>query len=76
MKLRAPIPILRIFDEAKAREFYLDWLGFSIDFEHRFEPGTPLYMGISRDDWPFSTRPPERAPWRFHPRLGGPDLRR
>jgi catechol 2,3-dioxygenase-like lactoylglutathione lyase family enzyme len=50
MKLRAPIPILRIFDEAKAREFYLDWLGFSIDFEHRFEPGTPLYMGIFRDD--------------------------
>ena len=22
------IPVLRIFDETKAREFYLDWLGF------------------------------------------------
>ena len=43
-----PIPILRIFDEAKAREFYLGFLGFAIDFEHRFEPGLPLYMGISK----------------------------
>ena len=43
-----PIPILRTFDEAKAREFYLEFLGFTVDFEHRFEPGMPLYMGISR----------------------------
>jgi catechol 2,3-dioxygenase-like lactoylglutathione lyase family enzyme len=49
VKFAAPIPILRIFDEAKAREFYIDWLGFQIDFEHRFRPGMPLYMGISRD---------------------------
>jgi glyoxalase superfamily protein len=42
-------PILRSFDEAKARELYLDWLGFSVDWEHRFEPGTPLYMQVSRD---------------------------
>ena len=40
-------PIFRIFDEAKAREFYIDFLGFTIDFEHRFEPGMPLYMGLS-----------------------------
>ncbi len=43
-----PIPILRMFDEAKAREFYLDFLGFSVDFEHRFEADLPLYLGISR----------------------------
>ena len=42
------IPILRSFDEGKAREFYVDFLGFSIDWEHRFEPGTPLYMQLSR----------------------------
>jgi catechol 2,3-dioxygenase-like lactoylglutathione lyase family enzyme len=42
------IPILRMFDEAKAREFYLDFLGFSVEFEHRFEAGMPLYLGISR----------------------------
>ena len=42
------VPILRIFDEAKAREFYVDYLGFRIDWEHRFEPNMPLYMQISR----------------------------
>lgn len=42
-------PILRIFDESKAREFYLDFLGFQVDWEHRFEEGLPLYMQISKD---------------------------
>lgn len=42
-------PILRIFDEAKAREFYIDFLGFTIDWEHRFEPGLPLYLQVSKD---------------------------
>lgn len=42
-------PILRIFDEAKAREFYVDFLGFSVDWEHRFEEGLPLYMQVSKD---------------------------
>jgi uncharacterized glyoxalase superfamily protein PhnB len=46
MSLSRTSPILRVFDEAKAREFYLDFLGFEIVFEHRFEPGMPLYMGI------------------------------
>jgi catechol 2,3-dioxygenase-like lactoylglutathione lyase family enzyme len=44
------VPILRSFDEGKAREFYVDWLGFKVDWEHRFEPGTPLYMQVSRGD--------------------------
>ena len=42
-------PILRSFDEAKAKEFYVDFLGFKIDWEHRFEEGLPLYMQISKD---------------------------
>ncbi|MFZ2018467.1 MAG: glyoxalase superfamily protein [Methyloceanibacter sp.] len=42
------VPVLRSFDEAKAREFYVDFLGFTVDWEHRFEPGTPLYMQVSR----------------------------
>lgn len=42
------IPILRIFDEAKAREFYCGFLGFSVDFEHRFGAALPLYMQVSR----------------------------
>ena len=48
-QLAAPIPILRIFDEAKAREFYVGFLGFAVDWEHRFEPGLPLYLQVSRD---------------------------
>lgn len=47
------IPILRIFDVAKAKEFYIDWLGFEITFEHQFEPGTPYYIGIKRDELEF-----------------------
>lgn len=43
-------PVLRIFDEYKAREFYVDFLGFTIEWEHRFEEGLPLYMYISRGD--------------------------
>lgn len=50
MKFGHVIPILRIFDEAKARDFYVDFLGFAVDWEHRFEPGTPIYMQISKDD--------------------------
>jgi hypothetical protein len=42
------IPILRIFDIAKADEFYLGFLGFTVDFDHRFEPSFPLYRQISR----------------------------
>ena len=42
-------PILRILDEAAARAFYVDYLGFHIDWEHRFEEGFPLYMQVSRD---------------------------
>lgn len=42
------VPVLRIFSVENAREFYLDYLGFSVDFEHRFADGMPLYMQISR----------------------------
>ncbi len=48
MQFKTVIPILRMFDEAKAREFYIDYLGFNVDFEHRFHDGAPLFMGISR----------------------------
>src|SRR5690606_4135647 len=43
-----PIPVLRTFDEAKANEFYIDFLGFKRDWDHRFAPGLPLYMQVSR----------------------------
>lgn len=41
-------PIIRIFDEGKAREFYVDFLGFQLDWEHRFGDNFPLYMQVSR----------------------------
>lgn len=47
------IPIIRIFDEAKAKEFYLKFLGMRLDWEHRFEPGFPIYMQVSRGDLVF-----------------------
>ena len=42
-------PILRIFDIAKADEFYLGFLGFVVDWDHRFDDSAPLYRQISRD---------------------------
>jgi hypothetical protein len=53
------IPILRMFDVAKAREFYLDYLGFEVEFEHRFDveaphgdgtPGTHVIIRVSGID--------------------------
>jgi uncharacterized glyoxalase superfamily protein PhnB len=41
-------PILRSFDETKAREFYVDFMGFTVDWEHRFADHAPLYMQVSR----------------------------
>src|SRR5262249_39562507 len=48
IQFQRTISILRIFDEQKAKEFYVDYLGFKVDWEHRFEPNTPIYMQISR----------------------------
>lgn len=50
MKLGAPIPLFRIFDYPLARAFYVDWLGFKIDWEHQFSPTAPRYIQISRDN--------------------------
>jgi uncharacterized glyoxalase superfamily protein PhnB len=47
------IPIIRIFDEEKAKEFYLDFLGMNLDWEHRFEEGYPIYMQVSRNNLVF-----------------------
>ena len=49
MKHNRTVPILRSFSEEKAREFYVDWLGFTVDWEHRFSPDAPLYMQVSRN---------------------------
>jgi hypothetical protein len=48
MRFDSPVPILRTFDEFKAKEFYVDFLGFRIDWEHRFASDLPLYCQVSR----------------------------
>ncbi len=42
-------PIVRVFDERKAREFYVDFLDFTVAWEHRFGDNFPLYMAVTRD---------------------------
>jgi uncharacterized glyoxalase superfamily protein PhnB len=47
--VRETIPIFRIFDVPKAREFYAGFLGFTVDWEHRFDETSPAYLQVSRD---------------------------
>ncbi len=48
IEFQQTIPILRIFDVPRAKDFYLGFLGFATDWEHRFEPQSPLYTQVSR----------------------------
>ncbi len=48
IRLDTAIPILRIFEVDKAKEFYVGFLGFRIDWEHRFGDDFPLYAQVSR----------------------------
>ena len=50
IKFERVVPIFRIFSLEKAREFYIDFLGCKVDWEHRFEPSGPVYMQVSRDE--------------------------
>jgi catechol 2,3-dioxygenase-like lactoylglutathione lyase family enzyme len=47
------IPALRITDYERSKSFYIDGLGFRVDWEHRFEPGFPVFMQITRDGLTF-----------------------
>jgi uncharacterized glyoxalase superfamily protein PhnB len=41
-------PILRIDNYEEAKAYYIDFLGFKIDFEWRHAENFPVYMGVSR----------------------------
>lgn len=43
------IPTFRIFDYQTAVDFYTDFLGFKIDWEHRFSEAEPVYMQVSKN---------------------------
>jgi hypothetical protein len=42
------VPILRVADAGVAARWYAR-LGFTVEFEHRFEPHLPAYVGIRRE---------------------------
>lgn len=44
------IPIFRIFDVAKALEFYVDWLGFEVEWNHKFREDAPSYMKVVKGE--------------------------
>ena len=43
------IPQLRILSAERSLPFYVDGLGFSVDWQHQFEPGFPLFLQITRE---------------------------
>lgn len=49
MQVTRTIPMLRIFSLDKAKEFYVDFLGFKIDWDHRFDDNSPAYVQVGRD---------------------------
>ena len=42
-------PQLRMTNWQRTRAFYVDGLGFTVDWEHRFEPGLPVFAQVTRD---------------------------
>ena len=50
------VPVFRIYSYDKAREFYVDFLGFTWDREHRFDDNAPLYARVMKVQDPFGNR--------------------
>ena len=42
------IPQLRIISATVSLPFYVEGLGFNVDWKHQFEPGFPLFMQLTR----------------------------
>ncbi len=70
MRLERAVRVLRIFDQAKAEEFYLDYLGFVTDWEDRFGPDFPRLAtyttetGAAERDKTQHSRTRQRRSWR------------
>lgn len=43
------VPALRITDYERSKAFYVEMLGFTVDWEHRFEVNFPVFMSVVRD---------------------------
>ena len=48
MSFSKTTPVLRIFDVAKAKEFYVDFLGFKLEWQHRLGDDGPIYLAVSK----------------------------
>ena len=49
MSIQRIIPQLRMTHWDRTRAFYVDGLGFTVEWEHRFEPGFPVFAKVVRD---------------------------
>lgn len=49
MSSQTVIPQLRITNAEKSLRFYVDGLGFEVDWKHRFAPGMPLFAQLTRE---------------------------
>jgi len=47
------MPTLRMTNYERSKSFYVEKLGFQVTWEHRFEPGFPVFMEVSRDGMAF-----------------------
>jgi len=47
--MQSVVPTLRITDYARSKAFYTNGLGFTVNWEHRFEPTFPVFMEVGRD---------------------------
>lgn len=43
------IPQLRITNADISLPFYIEGLGFTLDWQHQFEPGFPLFLQLTRE---------------------------
>jgi hypothetical protein len=48
IRFRRVVPVLRVFDFPRALTFYVDFLGFKINWEEQADPEGPRCMEISR----------------------------
>ncbi len=49
-QLERCVPTFRVKEAEAACAYFTEKLGFQKDWEHRFEPGLPLFISVSRDD--------------------------
>ena len=50
MSFTSIIPVLRSFDYKVMSKFYLEYLGFKLNWEYRHTPHLPIYSQVSREE--------------------------